>query len=228
MMGTTQVKQPNDHVDHRLERMMFFSDAVFAIAITLLVIEIKVPHLHSGDMQEAWTSLRALIPNFLGYILSFLVIGRFWMAHHLTLQVPEQFTQKLMWPNMILLLVVAFMPFATANMAENLINRVPMIFYNIILLALSLASAWVVVIATRRDIARQSVPDIERTTLRARSYGVVITLLLTVIASSFIVGGLSQLLLATMPLVQWLVVKLMTRNSPFPTENERADNEVSV
>ncbi len=200
-----------DHVDHRLERLMFFSDAVFAIAITLLVIEIKVPHLHSGDTSEAWASLRALIPNFMGYVLSFMVIGRFWIAHHTMLQIPEHFTPKLMWPNMLLLLVVAFMPFATANMAENLMNRVPMIFYNVILLALALASARVVTIATRPVIARHSVSELERITLRARSYGVVITVLITVIASGFIVGGLSQLFLGTMPLLQRVVIKAMTR-----------------
>ncbi len=222
MKGEEKVTPYLNHVDHRLERLMFFSDAVFAIAITLLVIEIKVPHLHSGNVQEALSSLRALIPNFLGYLLSFLVIGRFWMAHHLTLQMPEHFTQKLMWPNMLLLLVVAFMPFATANMAENLVNRIPLIFYNVVLLMLSLASAWVVAIATRLDVARQSVSDLERTTLRARSYGVVITVLLTVVASGFILGGASQLLLATMPLVQRLAVKVMTRGIMTPLAQEGA------
>lgn len=222
MKGEASVTQSLDHVDHRLERLMFFSDAVFAIAITLLVIEIKVPHLHTGDTHEAWASLRALIPNFLGYLLSFMVIGRFWIAHHTMLQMPEYFTPKLLWPNMMLLLVVAFMPFATANMAENLINRVPMIFYNVVLLALSLASAWVVAIATRPDVARQSVSDVERKTSRARSYGVVVTVLVTVIASGFIVGGFSQFFLAAMPVVQRIAIRLMTGGVSVPATQAEA------
>ena len=202
-----------DHVDHRLERLMFFSDAVFAIAITLLVIEIKVPHLQTSYTSEAWASLRELIPNFLAYILSFLVIGRFWMAHHAVLQVPESHSQRLMWPNLILLMTIAFMPFATANMAENLVSLVPVIFYNYVLLALSLASAWVVAVATSAETARASVSDHHRALARGRSYGVVVTVLLTLVASYFISGGFSQLFLVLMPVMQKATVYMTTRNA---------------
>jgi uncharacterized membrane protein len=204
-------KEERDHVDHRLERLMFFSDAVFAIAITLLVIEIKVPHLGSGNNDEAWASLRALIPNFMGYVLSFVVIGRFWMAHHVALQIPEYYVPKLMWPNMILLMTVAFMPFATANMAENLINRGPMIFYNGVLLALALASAWVVSISSAEGNARPMFKALDRATLQGRSYGVVIAVLITLISSFFIVGGISQIFLVTIPLAQRITIRFTTR-----------------
>jgi uncharacterized membrane protein len=210
-----QQQDGHDHVDHRLERMMFFSDAVFAIAITLLVIEIKVPHLHSGNLDEAWESLRALMPSFGGYVLSFLVIGRFWMAHHATLQVPEKHIPQLMWPNLLLLLAVAFMPFATANMAENLINRGPMIFYNYALLAVALGSAWVVFIATKLPFVRPSVTNDDRLAMRGRSLGVVVTVLLTLWASYFIVGGLSQVLLAFMFVFQRLTIWLLTAFSAY-------------
>jgi uncharacterized membrane protein len=202
------------HVDHRLERLMFFSDAVFAIAITLLVIEIKIPHLHNGDLGDAWASLRALIPNFMGYVLSFVVIGRFWMAHHAVMQVPERHVNALMWPNLILLMVVAFMPFATANMAENLVNRGPMIFYNCILLMLSLASARIVMIATATHNARNSISALERASFRGRSLGVALTVLITLVASFYILGGFSQIFLALMPFLQRLLVWVMTHRIP--------------
>lgn len=204
-------KPADDHVDHPLERLMFFSDAVFAIAITLLVIEIKVPHLHTGNPAEAWQSLYALLPSFFGYVLSFLVIGRFWIAHHTALQVMEHHSAKIVWPNIIFLMTVAFMPFATANMAENLHNPGPTTFYNMALLALALGSAWVVSIATSPPNVRKSFSELQRQTMRGRGHGVILTTLVVFLASFFLPGALSQIFLAAMPLVQSILVKAYTR-----------------
>lgn len=205
------VKRVDDHVDHPLERLMFFSDAVFAIAITLLVIEIKVPHLHTGNPSEAWQSLLALLPSFFGYVLSFLVIGRFWIAHHTALQVMEHHSAKIVWPNIILLMTVAFMPFATANMAENLFNPAPTTFYNLALLALSGCSAWVVSIATSPTNARKTFSEIQRQTMRGRGHGVIVAVLAAILASFYLPGGLSQILLVAIPLAQRILIKAYTR-----------------
>ncbi len=77
-------------VDHRrahrarvqLERMTFFSDAIFAIAMTLLVVEVKLPALHHPTGPELGQALWALLPNYVGFLVSFLVLGRFWIIHH--------------------------------------------------------------------------------------------------------------------------------------------------
>lgn len=212
MKGVTTM-QADDHVDHPLERLMFFSDAVFAIAITLLVIEIKVPHLHTSNPMEAWQSLGALLPSFFGYVLSFLVIGRFWIAHHTAMQIMEHHSAKIVWPNILLLMSVAFMPFATANMAENLRNAGPTTFYNLALFALAVCSSWVVSIATAPDNARKSFSEAQRQTVRARGHGVILTTLVVLAASFFLPGGASQILLVIMPLVQRAMIRLYTRKT---------------
>ncbi|MBK8629113.1 MAG: DUF1211 domain-containing protein [Sphingomonadales bacterium] len=207
---------PEDHVDHPLERLMFFSDAVFAIAITLLVIEIKVPHLHTQNPAEAWEGVRGILPSLFGYVLSFLVIGRFWIGHHTALQAMEHHTSKLIWPNIFLLMAVAFMPFATAFMAENLHNSGPTTFYNLALLFLAVCSLRVVSIATAPGHTRPGFSETTRRTMIARSMGVIVTVLITLAATfAFTSGGISQMLLALMPLVQRVLIKLsLSRMKP--------------
>lgn len=201
---------------------MFFSDAVFAIAITLLVIEIKVPHLHTSDPAEAWAGLYGILPSLFGYVLSFLVIGRFWIGHHTALQAMEHHTSKLIWPNIFLLMSVAFMPFATAFMAENLLNSGPTAFYNVALLLLAVCSLWVVSIATAPENTRPGFSEVTRRTMVARSQGVIVTVLITLMASfAFKAGGISQMMLALMPLVQGVLIKLsLSRIKPEASSEE--------
>ena len=125
--------------DARLERLILFSDAVFAIAITLLVIEIHVPHLHPGaPWQEGVNALLALIPQFIGYVVSFLVIGSFWAFHHRMFGMLARHDQSFIWPNIHLLMLIAFLPFSTAFMSENVWDVVPHAFYSLSLIAAGL------------------------------------------------------------------------------------------
>lgn len=135
--------------DHMLERLVFFSDAVFAIAITLLVLEVRAPVLPKGTPDAAHVrALAALVPSFAGYLISFAVIGMFWLGHHRAFGLADRHSRKVVPWNMALLGVVAFMPFATAYDALNLDQRVPGIFYCATLLVAALLNAMVVRIAT--------------------------------------------------------------------------------
>jgi uncharacterized membrane protein len=197
---------PHALVDVAQERLMFFSDAVFAIAITLLVIEIHVPELETTAPADALSALAHLWPSFFAYVLSFLVIGRFWMGHHLALGLMRRFDPTIMWPNIIMLMCVAFMPFATAFMAEYTGLLVPVVFYTAVLLALAVSSKWVIRIALRPENVVPDLSETQRVTIHARGTGVIIAALLTM-AASFILPGPSLAMLISMPLLQRFLIK---------------------
>jgi uncharacterized membrane protein len=117
-------------VDHALERLVFFSDAVFAIAITLLVIEIHPPHLERGDGAGGhFAALARLIPNFVGFAISFAVIGAFWTGHHRAFTLAGRYDGRVLIWNLALLGTIAFVPFVTAFMSVNYDMLVPALFY---------------------------------------------------------------------------------------------------
>jgi uncharacterized membrane protein len=135
--------------DHALERLVFFSDAVFAIAITLLVIELHVPHLARGSPDSAYVqALAEQIPSFVGYFFSFFVIGAFWAGHHRAFTLSDRYDHRLVGWNLAFLLTIAFMPFVSAFLSQNVGARVPTVFYCLVLLAAALLNMKVGRLAT--------------------------------------------------------------------------------
>ena len=106
--------------EFQLERLILFSDAVFAIAITLLVIEIKVPELHGEDVSEQALlhGMVHLIPKFIGFFISFLLIGLYWTIHHRMFGYVTDYTPKLLWLNLFFLLSIVLMPFSSGLYGE--------------------------------------------------------------------------------------------------------------
>lgn len=138
---------------HALERLVFFSDAVFAIVITLLVIELERPDLGNWASGREWVDgLLHLLPSFGAFLLSFMVIGAFWMSHHALFLLVRRYDDRLLWPNLILLLTVAFLPFTTSLLSTGSLSAVPFAFYAASLLAAGLAKARLVRIALRPDL----------------------------------------------------------------------------
>ena len=105
--------------EFQLERMILFSDAVFAIAITLLVIEIKIPdkeflNEHGGLSDKVLLrALNELVPKFVGYLISFCLIGLYWSIHHRMFGFVTNYDRKLLFLNLLFLFFVALMPFST-------------------------------------------------------------------------------------------------------------------
>lgn len=119
----------------QLDRIAFFSDAIFAIAITLLIIEIKVPEVDQQNLSDKTLFIAStyLIPKIIGFIVSFFVIGLYWLAHHRMFKYIVRSSQKLLWNNLIFMLPIVMMPFSTAFLSEyfNGVLRMPLIVYTI-------------------------------------------------------------------------------------------------
>lgn len=114
-------------------RLEAFSDAVIAIVITIMVLEMKVPH---GDgLQE----LRPLVPVFLSYVLSFLYVGIYWNNHHHLLHASKSVTGAMLWANLHLLFWLSLFPFTTGWMGENHFTAVPTALYGVVLLMAAIA-----------------------------------------------------------------------------------------
>jgi uncharacterized membrane protein len=109
-------------------RLEAFSDGVIAIIITIMVLELKVPH---GDGFEA---LLPLWPVFLSYVLSFMYIGIYWNNHHHMLKASARVSGGVLWANLVLLFWLSLFPFATAWMGENHFAAKPSALYGLVLL----------------------------------------------------------------------------------------------
>jgi len=114
-------------------RMEAFSDGVLAIIITIMVLEIKVPH---GDSLE---NLKPLIPVFMSYVLSFVYLAIYWNNHHHMMHTVKKVTGDILWANMHLLFWLSLVPFVTGWMGENHFSTAPVALYGIILLMAALA-----------------------------------------------------------------------------------------
>src|SRR5271169_3420019 len=114
-------------------RLEAFSDGVIAIIITIMVLELKVPH------GESLHALAPLIPVFLSYVLSFVYVGIYWNNHHHMLQTCRKVTGQMLWANLHLLFWLSLFPFTTGWMGENHFALVPSALYGLVLLMAAMA-----------------------------------------------------------------------------------------
>src|SRR6266446_4961390 len=104
-------------------RVEAFSDGVFAIIITIMVLELKIPH------GSGWASLQPILPVFLNYVLSFVYLGIYWNNHHHLLKVCRRVTGGILWANLHLLFWLSLFPFVTGWLGENNFTAVPSALY---------------------------------------------------------------------------------------------------
>ena len=114
-------------------RLEAFSDAVLAIIITIMVLELKVPH------GSDWAAIEPLLPVFLSYVLSFLYLGIYWNNHHHLLKAARRVNGGILWANLHLLFWLSLFPFVTGWMGENHFAPLPSAMYGAVLLLAAIA-----------------------------------------------------------------------------------------
>jgi len=114
-------------------RIEAFSDGVIAILITIMVLELKVPH------GTDWRALQPMVPSFLTYLLSFVLVGIYWNNHHHMFHAVERIHGNVLWANLHLLFWLSLVPFATGWMGENHFAAIPTALYGVVLLCCAIA-----------------------------------------------------------------------------------------
>jgi uncharacterized membrane protein len=114
-------------------RLEAFSDGVIAILITIMVLELRVPE--SAD----WAALRSMLPIFLTYVLSFVMLGIYWNNHHHMLHAADRINGRILWANLHLLFWLSLVPFTTAWMGQNHFAALPTAVYGVVLLLAAIA-----------------------------------------------------------------------------------------
>jgi uncharacterized membrane protein len=161
----TELKQdtaPQDRL--ALERLVFFSDAVFAIAITILVLDIRLPPgADTANSRELLLLLAGLWPVYLAFFISFCVIGLSWISHHRKFLFMQRVDNRLLILNLLMLMMIAFIPFPTAVMSKH-INFTATCFYALTMILTSLCGLILWWYATRNH--RLVDPSIDRSHVR--------------------------------------------------------------
>jgi uncharacterized membrane protein len=207
------------HSEHKkefqLERLILFSDAVFAIAITLLAIELKVPELPEGKITEELLidGLARELPKLTGFLVSFFIIGLYWTVHHRMFGFVVNYTPRLLWLNLIFLLSVVLMPFSTAFYSAYIymLLKTPAILYtcNICFLGIMNYVLWWYISKPRLGL----IEGMDREMIRYFSFrALLVPIMFVVMLAVYLVAPLLAVYIPMLiPLVMYVVRKAFKR-----------------
>ena len=157
-------KHNESRLDFQIDRLSFFSDGVFAIAITLLIIEIKVPVIEHASNEALLDSLSEMSLKFIGFLISFAIVGHYWSVHHRIFGYVKKYNSPLLWVNLGFLCSVVLLPFSSGLLGEyssDLHLYVPYIVYviNICLTGLMNCWLWLYISNPRRQFLTHTISD---------------------------------------------------------------------
>ncbi len=204
-----------------LERIVFFSDAVMAIAITLLAIDIRVPEIDPRvAAQQLPGLLSAMQPRFMTFFISFIVISVYWLSHHRHFRYIKRYDTRLILLNLLFLFFIVCMPFLASLLGQYVFVPIALIAYTLALAALGLSMAlmWWYASSGHRLVEPDLSPDI----IRKMSIGLFLEPVMFVVAVPF--AYVSSTAVITVwwlsPLVVWLATRIWggTRHVPHPVK----------
>ena len=184
-----------------MDRLAGFSDGVIAIAITILVLGIEVPSVHEVNKSELGDYLRDSIDSVAGYVVSFILIGTFWMSHYAIFHFLTHATRLFVVLNGLFLLCLSFLPFPTGLQAAYRDDELAMVLYGvaILLCGLSLLGIWWYAVTDRRLVD----PELRSGVVRSMTRRLMVAPILSVLAigCSFVSIPLSRIMLLLIPLL---------------------------
>ena len=196
-------REDDETAEDGIGRILALSDGVFAIALTLLVLEIAVPATTSNaGLPKA---LLALWPRYLAYLVSFVVIARFWGAHRLAFKLIARDDSMLVWLNLLMLLFVTFLPFPTAVLGQHIGSSAAAVLYatSVTLAAIASTAYWWYASGGGR-LLRPDAPRAQVRALRARSLSAPVFFALTLPIAVFAPYAAEILWILVFP-ITWLV-----------------------
>jgi uncharacterized membrane protein len=193
------------HPNPGLERIIFFSDAVMAIAVTLLAVDIKPPDVGPSQLAAA---LVELSPKFVSFALSFMIIASFWVMHHMTFSYIRDYDYRLAWLNILFLMFIALTPFASSLLGAYIFNDSALMLYSFVIAmaGFTRASIWEYAVREHRFVDSSLSKDLirkvrVRNMLAPIAFGVSIPLVLinTAFIGIWVVVPISILLFRKLP-----------------------------
>jgi uncharacterized membrane protein len=191
-------------------RLEFFCDAVFAIALTLLIIDIKIPSsVKINNTSEFWLALKDILPSIFAFLLSFIIILITWVNHHGSLKLVNKSSSAFMFANGFMLLTVVFIPFPTALMGEYLLtdHSSPAVILYVSTMAIQ-ASAWIVFtsVILKNKLAKDE--ESQQKVRKNRTYGYLAFIVYTLLAFTAIWFPLIIAIITTCLWIYWLIVAI--------------------
>ena len=135
------MKYPYNHPMEK-SRLEAFSDGVFAIVITLLILDIRFPDV---DYSQFGATLVSLLPRILAYVMSFIIIGVYWVTHHNSMHAMKKTDRRFLWLNILLLLCISFIPFPTSLLGRYPFQAGPIMIYGLTLIACNLVGYMMII-----------------------------------------------------------------------------------
>jgi len=155
-------------------RILGFSDAVFSIAMTLLVLEVAVPTYQTVNQYGIWQVLESRIPNFIGFVVSFFVTAFYWIDYMKITKYLTNFNPKLLWINIFLLFFVVLLPFSTAFYVNGINFIGPFVFYSINLALIALMILFMIYAVAKKEKGLTGLSKLHRNWEASRMFNTVI------------------------------------------------------
>ncbi|MCK8481392.1 TMEM175 family protein [Psychroserpens algicola] len=185
-------------------RVINFSDAVFSIAMTLLVLEVGIPSIKAISSNSTWVILQNRIPSFIGLVVSFLVTALYWVSHLRSMKYVTTVDAKLLWLNIFLLLFIVLMPFSTGFYVTGFNLVGPFVFYCFNLSAIGLFNFLLIRYIMKKEKSNPELtPHIKRWYLHTALNALIIWILAGVLA--FILPSVARLIFILIFVIQFFI-----------------------